>query len=159
MNREEVIFMNEVYLISSNFHTKFILAGKAKFTIKNTDTGNRYTYSVRMNEFGDGYFVSVFTGTRNCNWRHYSYIGMLRRYKDKWKFCTTKASFRKVKENDPGFSGFRWCWNKLINNDLPEKVSIYHEGQCGKCGKLLTVPKSIELGIGPVCDKLINYSK
>jgi len=151
--------MNEVYIISSNFHMKFILAGKAIFTVKNTDTGNRYTYKVKLNEFGDGYFVSVFTGTRNCNWRHYSYIGMLRRRGAEWLFYTTKKSYIKVKACEPRFRGFVWCWNKLLNNSLPEKVSIYHEGMCCKCGKKLTVPESIEAGIGPVCAKFMNYSK
>jgi hypothetical protein len=149
--------MAETYKINSSNHVKFMLAGKAIFTIKNTDTGNRYTYNIRMNEYGDGYFVSLFTGTRNCNWKHYSYIGMLRRRGAEWVFITTRASHIKVKATDPGFRGFVWCWNKLINNSLPEKVSIYHVGMCCKCGKRLTVPESIELGIGPVCAKFMNH--
>jgi len=33
------------------------------------------------------------------------------------------------------------------------QLRFYHEGRCGKCARVLTVPESIILGIGPVCAK------
>jgi hypothetical protein len=30
---------------------------------------------------------------------------------------------------------------------------VHHEGRCGRCGRTLTVPESIESGIGPECAK------
>jgi hypothetical protein len=32
----------------------------------------------------------------------------------------------------------------------------HHEGKCGRCGRLLTVPSSIESGIGPECSKIMR---
>ncbi|MGQ4872128.1 MAG: DUF6011 domain-containing protein, partial [Candidatus Thorarchaeota archaeon] len=37
----------------------------------------------------------------------------------------------------------------VYNVALPEKVRIWHEGKCGRCGRRLTVPESIESGYGP----------
>jgi hypothetical protein len=31
-------------------------------------------------------------------------------------------------------------------------MELWHEGRCGKCGRALTVPESIESGLGPVCE-------
>jgi hypothetical protein len=28
---------------------------------------------------------------------------------------------------------------------------VYHEGRCGRCNRKLTVPESIETGLGPEC--------
>jgi hypothetical protein len=39
------------------------------------------------------------------------------------------------------------------NQELPGGYKIHHEGRCGKCGRLLTVPESVETGIGPECAK------
>jgi hypothetical protein len=45
---------------------------------------------------------------------------------------------------------------KLKINTLPDFVEVWHEGFCGKCGKRLTVPNSIEIGIGPDCIKKLS---
>lgn len=30
-------------------------------------------------------------------------------------------------------------------------LQIFHEGRCGRCGRVLTVPESVETGFGPEC--------
>lgn len=40
---------------------------------------------------------------------------------------------------------------RLQLTTLPPKVHILHEGMCGKCGRPLTDPVSIEYGLGPIC--------
>ena len=45
---------------------------------------------------------------------------------------------------------------KLVAGTLPEFVEVWHEGCCGKCGKRLTVPSSIENGLGPECIKTLT---
>jgi hypothetical protein len=53
----------------------------------------------------------------------------------------------------PSAQGFAWLWRNLHdNNKLNEQVEIHHEGKCCRCGRKLTVPRSIELGIGPECE-------
>lgn len=52
--------------------------------------------------------------------------------------------------------GFRWLFSALqAGRDLTGKVTIRHAGSCGRCGRTLTVPASLDSGIGPVCaDKM-----
>lgn len=33
-----------------------------------------------------------------------------------------------------------------------EQAEVWHEGVCGRCGRRLTVPESIETGFGPECN-------
>lgn len=35
-------------------------------------------------------------------------------------------------------------------------MRVYHQGRCGKCGRVLTDPKSIKCGIGPHCRKKLG---
>jgi hypothetical protein len=33
---------------------------------------------------------------------------------------------------------------------------VWHEGRCGRCGRKLTVPESIESGFGPECASILG---
>lgn len=55
----------------------FMMAGRAIFTIRNIETGNRITYRVVAGE-NDCHEVFVFTGTENSDRGHYSPLGTLR---------------------------------------------------------------------------------
>ena len=126
---------------------RFILSGKALFTVSNTETGNRFTYKVRgCKDNPDLLFVSVLNGPDN--WSNYMYLGII-----------SNGSFRLTKKskapNGQSTKAFAWLWNRLTQSaPLPEQLDIHHEGRCGRCGRRLTVPQSIELGFGPEC---INY--
>lgn len=126
----------------------FVLAGRAVFTIENTESGNRFTYKVKKKEGPQGilHFVTVLTGPDNSS--DYTYIGTIFGGKE---FRITKGSA--VTENAPSFKAFKWLWGMLNNGKegLPEKVKFYHEGRCCRCGRVLTVPESIERGLGPEC--------
>lgn len=39
--------------------------------------------------------------------------------------------------------------------DALDRVEVWHEGSCGRCGRKLTVPSSIETGLGPECAELV----
>lgn len=133
---------------------KFLLAGKANFTLQNIDSGNRITYYIRrtknFNPRKKYYFVSVLTG--NNNYRDYTYIGMLADDNFSLNFYLTKNS--KHKEDSISVKGFRWLINHI--NNFPDNMKFYHEGRCAKCGKKLTVPESIKSGFGPECVKIIK---
>ena len=122
---------------------KFITAGKSIFTIRNEDNGNRFTFRVKKCEGKDIWFVGVLTGSDNTS--HYSYIGTIFG-KD---FCVTQRS--KFKKDDIKVIAFDWFWKRIQDGKLPEKLGVYHEGRCGRCGRRLTVPESIESGFGPEC--------
>ena len=127
----------------------FITAGKSIFTIRNDDTGNRFTFRVKKIEDAEKWFVSVLNGSDNNS--HYTYMGLLEG-KD---FRRTVKS--KVSEISQAFKTFTWLVNRMNTGGLlPRTVKFFHEGRCGRCGRRLTVPESIEAGYGPECVKRIG---
>jgi len=55
----------------------FVLAGRAVFTVKNTETGNRCTYRVDKTDTEGVFTVSAFTGSDNSVKGHYSVLGAI----------------------------------------------------------------------------------
>lgn len=125
---------------------EFIQAGNARFTVRSVRTQERFTYRVKVSDDGSVWFVSLMTGTDNE--KHFSYIGVIG--KD-GAFRWTQKS--KVTEDTLSFKAFAWLWKQLSEGRLPDTVEVWHEGHCGRCGRTLTVPESIERGIGPECWK------
>lgn len=131
----------------------FVLAGKAIFTVSNPK-GERYTFRVNHKEANGNYpetwFVSLLTGP--CNETSYSYLGKL--IPNNCEVRLTNAS--KFNDDSVPVKVVRWVVKKIWNNEqLPEGYKLHHEGKCGRCGRLLTVPQSIESGFGPECVKLV----
>lgn len=123
----------------------FALAGNATFTVQSQRTGTRYTYKVRKSKDGMRHYVSLLTGPNNeTNFQFFATIfaGMTLRHGNPDKTVITQQA--------PAAIAFAWLW-KHIDSLKPEQVSIHHEGRCCRCGRTLTVPESIESGIGPEC--------
>lgn len=125
----------------------FALAGKAIITLQSAKTGARYTYKIAATkDRPDRFFVNMLTGPDNTS--DYSYIGFL----SNGFFRTTKSS--KLTDDSIPVVAFRFFVAQVINSQRnPEtvKLEVFHEGRCGRCGRPLTVPESIERGIGPDC--------
>lgn len=144
----------------------YVLAGHATFTLVSKSTGRRFTYSVKSaakdrsqnwstnNQNRDMYFVSVLTGGDNES--SYQYIGFIRRNghdnndaKFPFIYGGNKA---KLRVDAPSVKGFTWFWNRMeAFASVDGIMEFWHEGKCGRCGRKLTVPSSIESGIGPEC--------
>jgi hypothetical protein len=120
----------------------FALAGSAVLTLQSLRTGLRFTYKVRASKNGQGFYVSLLSGPDNEN--DYSYLGMIR----EGRFELTKAS--RVTLNTPSVRAFEWFWH-MVRDGIPTELVVRHEGRCGRCGRTLTVPESIDRGIGPEC--------
>lgn len=138
-------------IIKKDLALKFILAGKAIVTFLNTDTNNRFTYKISKHKKSPIYYVSVLTSPDI-----YTYIGIINIDN---KFIHSPKSH--INCNSQSVKVFSWIFNKLnLNKDLiPNCIEFYHSGKCGKCGKRLTVPFSIETGFGPECiKKVMNKS-
>lgn len=133
------------HLIAREMIASFVKGGKALFTIENTKTGGRFTYKVRKadDENREFYFVSVLSGQNNDS--DYAYIGCI--FESTFKY--TRKS--RVSEDAPSFKAFAWFNEKINTGTLPECVNVYHHNRCGRCGRTLTVPESIVMGIGPEC--------
>jgi hypothetical protein len=126
---------------------RFILAGQATVTFVSRKSGKRFTYKVsgsRKDPESPTRFVSLLSGADNT--RDYSYMGTVFGGK---RFVSTAKSA--VSSDAPSFKAFDWALRQLTAGIMPESLEIWHEGKCGKCGRKLTVPESIESGIGPVC--------
>lgn len=129
----------------------FFLGGKATFTVENTETKQHRTYKIRKPEPTAKYpnpswFVKVMTGTDNE--KHYSYIGVLDNATGAIRL--TKAS--KFMEGSDVLKAARWVMGRVINQlQIPDQMDIRHSGKCGRCGRTLTTPESLDRGIGPEC--------
>jgi hypothetical protein len=127
----------------------FLFAGKARFTLVSSATGARYTYRVTKAANDDGpWFVSVLTGSDNE--ADYSYMACI--FPDRpARLVHTRKS--RVGAEAPSAKALAWYLAQLeaANEDSLGKVEFHHEGACGRCGRALTVPESIETGLGPVC--------
>lgn len=121
----------------------FLLAGNAIVTFKSLATGKHFTYRIKAKKGADIWFVEVMY---NYESKGFAYIGCIM---PDGIFKHTKGS--KMAKSSPSFKAFDWCWNNLTSDQL----EIWHEGRCGRCGRLLTEPKSIACGFGPACKQLI----
>jgi len=126
---------------------QFMLAGNALFTLENAETGNRFTFKVRKPDETKPHFVSVLTG--GDNERDYSFLGTIF---DGGKYRHGRRS--KISAAAPSAKAFDWLLRQLsLRRDLPPQVRVCHCGKCGRCGKRLTVPESVDTGFGPECIK------
>lgn len=122
---------------------KFVLAGNATFTLTSKKTGKRFTYKVRQPQPDKPHFVSLLSGANNES--DFNFLGTI--FSDT-AFVHGKRS--RISRKAPSAMAFNWFWDHI--NNLPEdKVEVHHEGKCCRCGRKLTVPSSIESGIGPEC--------
>lgn len=129
---------------------KFAKAGHAIFTL--VGKSDRYTYLVEKAPEREGYspiwFVSVLTGPNNTS--DYRYIGEL---------VFNGSTYRhgrkaKLTEDAPSVKAFKWTWNRIVTEGVTddfEHLQIWHVGKCGACGRPLTTPESVRIGIGPIC--------
>jgi len=121
----------------------FAYGGKAHLTLVSKVTGQRFTYRISKIEGAPGFFVSLLTHPDNVS--GYSYLGVIkgRRFWTTYKSC--------VKEG-PALKAFEFFHNQvLVHGRLPAQLEVWHEGRCCRCARKLTVPSSIEAGIGPEC--------
>jgi hypothetical protein len=129
---------------------RFMLAGDATFTIRSMRTGTRYTFRVRQGDSKGStkpapWFVKMLVGSDNQS--DYQYMGMITGAEK--RFMLTKAS-RWTKDALPVVA-FEYVWGALVAGRMRSDVEVWHEGRCGRCGRKLTVPESIETGLGPEC--------
>lgn len=125
---------------------KFILAGNALFTIQSKKTGARFTYKVVRKDSYDMWHVRVLSGPDNTS--DYNYIGFIGRTGNQF-FPKRKGT--KISEA-PSVKAFDWFLRHLDSG----MVEVWHEGRCGRCGRLLTVPESVSSGYGPECIKFMG---
>ena len=122
----------------------FVLGGKAIFTLDlneeyafSNDLKDHYTFKVSKKENPENerypvtYFVSLLTGPDNTS--NYTYLGLL------------DPAVRLLNRT------LNLVWNENTEAIQTAGFDLHHEGRCGRCGRVLTVPESILSGFGPEC--------
>jgi len=137
---------------------QFVTAGNATFTLElphdwaySHGCKPHYTYKVRKKVGKDGkpvFFVSILSGPDNES--DYRYIGILTfdgqvRTTAKSALQPTSMPVRLLNRT------LRLLWNDDLTDLTEAGFKLHHEGRCGRCGRKLTVPESVETGLGPEC--------
>lgn len=137
----------------------FIFAGNATITLRSPKTGERFTYRVKKArkltetapKLSPLYFIALLSGPDNTS--DYQYLGTCRSSDGVSlpKFSVGRKS--KISIGAPSARAFDFFMKTLdqVKDDGYTAVEVFHEGRCGRCNRKLTVPESIELGLGPKC--------
>lgn len=132
---------------------EFITAGNATFTLKSTTTGNWFTYK---SEFSDRFgeeklIIRLLNGSDNTH--DYTYLCSIK-IVDGMPIIVREKS--RISSDAKSFIIFDMVFYKLLLKQPIGNLEIWHEGRCRRCGRKLTVPESIEAGVGPECAGKLN---
>lgn len=141
-------------LDAASFRT-FMFQGRALFTLENKEKESHITFRVQSLKRKRGQeeetrLFDVHVKALNDQYHGSRFIGRLDR-----KLKTFKPSGY-VERDHVGVQTINWIidhWNDLEKFEGDGRLGMYHQGVCCKCGMPLTVPESIENGIGPLCRK------
>ena len=126
----------------------YVLAGNATFTVVNRESGKRFTFKVRRRFTDKPHFVSVLTGSDNTH--DFEFLGTIFDGV-RWEHSRRKGAG--ISPESPSGLAWAWLWRRLSKLQPIEPAELYHMGRCGRCGRILTVPESINSGIGPECQR------
>lgn len=133
---------------------RYLLAGRAVITLRSLATQNRATLKLGRKRGDEGKPVEagpVFFRALAApdNERDFHYLG-----------CLVNGRYKKaqsyVREFPAAALAALWLARALHEGKLGvvlRQAEVWHEGRCGRCGRALTVPESIESGFGPECRK------
>lgn len=124
----------------------YVFAGKSIFTIQSKRTGTRFTFKVRAKkDTPDVFHVSVLVTPDNVN--GYEYIGSVNRTRGVYYH----GKNAQIMYRAPSVQAFVWFYRKLREGGALDQMDFHPSGTCGRCGRVLTTPESIEAGLGPEC--------
>lgn len=134
---------------------KFALAGNATMTVVSKLSGNRLTLKFRRPDAEPGKARPTWVNLTdpNNNESAGQFLGTV--WGEHGNYSLRRSAKVKVGESAPSTQLLKWLLNvmNLSTSKAVEQAEFWHEGRCGRCGRLLTVPSSIESGIGPECSK------
>lgn len=137
----------ESNLLAAGAVLPYALATKrrSKMTVVNDKTGNRITVRFRRPPGFNRVLVDLMTGPDNMN--SYSFIGSLSPNGD---LQVSSRSLASRENREKTRTILNWTFAAAQAGNL-RTVRCLHEGVCSRCGRVLTTPESIALGLGPTC--------
>lgn len=127
---------------------EFMFAGNATFTFLSVPTKNRYTYKMQRGvKSSHIIFVSLLVGSNNE--KDYQTFATISTKNGVPEFNT--FPYKNMPLESPAKRAFKKVLFFLLTEQELDWLEIWHEGTCCRCGRKLTVPESIESGIGPEC--------
>lgn len=132
---------------------RFFLAphAGAKVTFTISSPTQHFTFKIKCMETQgrpNTLLISVMNGPDNEN--NYSYIGIIKREARTPTIIQTRKS--KVGLEAQSVRALLWVMRHIQEKKpLPSGYKAMHSGNCCRCGRKLTTPESITLGIGPTC--------
>ena len=145
----------EVKEIPGINYLTWLYLGHCHVTFVNRKINERFTYHIQKakprSTDPEGtkppHFISILTGSNNTE--DYSFIGTVFHNEGEEKYVHSKKSG--LSAEAPSVHAFQWILQTLVAGAKPEWLEIWHEGRCAVCGRMLTDPDSIVIGIGPTC--------
>ena len=126
---------------------RFMVAGNAVFRYTNHATKKQFVYKVK--QAGEEPRWNVMVRCEIAGERDFGYIGMIKAR----QFRHTARSF--VTDESDEFDMFEFLFLHVIRGkELPKNREFEHMGRCGRCGRLLVEPDSVERGLGPKCAEM-----
>lgn len=130
----------------------YITGGKATFTVVSGKSGERFTFRVRLWKDAGAQVNRHTVWVRGHGERNWNYLGIINR---NWTFYPTAKS--RFSAESPEVRGFAWVWRNA--DRLEGKAQFLPSGTCCCCGRQLTTPESIALGVGPECGQKLGRQR
>lgn len=128
---------------------KFLLGGKAQFVLLNTNSNNSIQFKLTLKNIkDDSKLYYLFHNKLYCGYlkvevynnENISYFGVPCNKKN-----LTDIDVHKY------FLIFNSYLSFIFKDTLPKGTDFYHIGKCSICGRALSDPTSIKIGIGKIC--------
>ena len=147
--------LHETHLIDHASALDFILAGNSTFTILSKKTETRFTFKITNDKKNvNHYYVNLMNGSNNET----DYIWLYDIYLDGGFPTLSHKKKWGLNNEQPSWIALKYVIEHLLLNIPMPNLEIWHEGRCCRCGRKLTVPESIQSGIGPECATRQSFS-
>lgn len=114
--------------------------------IVNDATGNHEYFRFRRTDHIPYVLVDVVDSPS----RDFRYAGVL----DEGSFRTTRYSKVRPENAEQARVILNWTLDRVVSGKDLKTVRCLHSGRCGRCGRKLLDPESLDRGLGPDCAKM-----
>lgn len=124
---------------------RYILGGRADFIVQDINTQDHIEFKVKQDAKNDKVFYVRY---KSIDW---IYIGKIEIYNSLPIFRVSIKGKFSDDENLKSQIFYKLILYIYYIENLPCNINILYTGTCSRCGRKLTDPEYIEIGIGKVC--------